>query len=77
MDAPNVKPVNRGRLSKVELKKRKAERNAKYYDKHFIEIRAKALSNYHRKRAELKAAEAAELKTAETPEVGSSELTGN
>ena len=59
-DTPAVKPVNRCRLSKVELKKRLAERSRKYYDAHFVELRERALANYHRKRALLKEALAAE-----------------
>lgn len=65
MDAPAVKPVkpvNRGRLSKVELKRRLAERNRNYYDKHFVELRERALANYHRKHALLVAAREAEKK---------------
>ena len=70
MDAPNVKPVNRGRLSKVELKKRLAERSRKYYDAHFVELRERALANYHRKHALLVAAREAEKAAIEAaPEV--------
>jgi len=69
-DTPAVKPVNRGRLSKVELKRRLAERNRNYYDKHFVELRERALANYHRKHALLVAAREAEKAAIEAaPEV--------
>jgi len=63
-----VKPVCRVKATKKELAKRRAVRNAAYYDVNFERLRQKALVRYYRIQAELKAAQAAAA--AEAAEVG-------